>query len=132
MDLIKITPDKERAKSILKMVYLIKERIKIQDKNKMSALIIIDYYEILKELITAMLLIDGYKTLSHTELIEYIKDNYKEFTEENISILNNLRILRNRAVYEGFFINISYLEQNEISFKEMIKKLKNLIDMKLK
>ena len=39
MDLIKITPDKERAKSILKMVYLIEERIKIQDKNKMSALI---------------------------------------------------------------------------------------------
>ena len=79
-----------------------------------------------------MLLIDGYKTLSHIELIEYIKNNPKEFTEENISILNNLRILRNRTFYEGFFIDISYLEQNEISFKEMIKKLKNLIDMKLK
>lgn len=37
MDLIKITPDKERAKNIIKMVELIEERIKIQDKKKMAA-----------------------------------------------------------------------------------------------
>jgi len=132
MDLIKMTPDKEKARSILNMVNLIEERIKIQDKNKMSALIITDYYEIIKELITAILLIEGYKTLSHIELIRYIENNRKEFTEEDISVLDNLRILRNRVTYEGFFINTSYLERNEISFKEMIKKLKNLISMKLK
>jgi len=127
-----MTPDKEKARSILNMVNLIEERIKIQDKNKMSALIITDYYEIIKELITAILLIEGYKTLSHIELIRYIENNRKEFTEEDISVLDNLRILRNRVTYEGFFINTSYLERNEISFKEMIKKLKNLISMKLK
>jgi len=32
MELIKITPDKEKASSILKMVSLIKERIKKQER----------------------------------------------------------------------------------------------------
>ena len=65
MGLIKITPNKERARSILEMTKLISERIKSQDKIKMASLIISDYYEIIKELITAVLLIEGYKTLGH-------------------------------------------------------------------
>jgi len=55
-ELIKVTPDKEKVKNILKMASLIEERITIQDKKKMTALIIADYYEIVKELITAKLL----------------------------------------------------------------------------
>ncbi len=50
MDLIKITPDTEKAKNILKMISLLEERIQQQDKERMSALIITDYYEIIKEL----------------------------------------------------------------------------------
>ncbi|MEK6940832.1 MAG: hypothetical protein AABW49_02945 [Nanoarchaeota archaeon] len=53
--MIRIKPDKERAKSILNMISLIEERIKLQDPKKMAALIISDYYEIIKELITALL-----------------------------------------------------------------------------
>lgn len=34
MDLIKITPDKEKAKNIIDMVLLIEERIKLQNKEK--------------------------------------------------------------------------------------------------
>ncbi|MCD6589709.1 hypothetical protein J7K74_00800 [Candidatus Woesearchaeota archaeon] len=131
MYLIKITPDKERARSILKMVNLIEERIKIQDKESMTALIISDYYEIIKELLTALLLIDGYKTLSHKELIEYVERNYKEFTRYEISLMDNLRTLRNRVVYEGLFIEKSYLDRNEDSVKRIIKKLKGLINKKL-
>ena len=122
MDLIKITPDKEKAKNILKMISLLEERLKNQEKVKMAALIIADYYEIIKELITAVLLIDGYKTLSHKELIDYIKEKYSEFADYEISILNDLRILRNRIAYEGFFIEISYLDRNEALFKRMIEK----------
>ena len=131
-EIIKITLDKEKAKSILKMVELRVEMLKLIPLNKYASPLVEEYYEIIKELITAILLIEGYKTLSHIELIRYIENNRKEFTEEDISVLDNLRILRNRVTYEGFFINTSYLERNEISFKEMIKKLKNLISMKLK
>jgi len=121
MELIKITPDKEKAKSILKMVSLIKERITKQEREKMAALIIADYYEIVKELITAILLVDGYKTLNHKDLIDYLKEKCKEFSIREISVLDDLRVLRNKIAYEGFFIGPSYLERNESLFKEIIK-----------
>jgi len=131
MDLIRISPDIERARNILKMVALIQERIKTQDRIVMSALIIADYYEVIKELITAILLIDGYKTLSHKDLIEYIREKYKEFTANEISILDDLRIMRNRVSYEGFFVEPSYLNRNESLFKLTIKKLKQIVEDKL-
>ena len=71
MDLIKITPDNERAKSILKMISLIEGRIKSQNKDKFASLIVVDYYEIIKEMTTALLLTEGYKTLSHKDLIDF-------------------------------------------------------------
>ena len=131
MDLIRITPDKEKAKSIIKMISLIEKRIKTQNKKEMAALIIVDYYEIIKELIVALLLIDGYKTLSHKDLIDYIKEKYKEFDNYEISILDDLRVLRNRITYEGFFIEFSYLNRNEYLFISLINKLKNLVKKKL-
>jgi len=131
MDLIKITPDKEKAKSILKMVSLLEKRIKNQNKKEMVALIISDYYEIIKELITSILLIDGYKTLSHKDLIDYLKQRYEEFSSYEISVLDDLRILRNRISYEGFFVESPYLDRNESLFLSLINKLKNLIKKKL-
>jgi len=132
MDLIKITPNKETAKSILNMISLIEERLKTQDKTKMVSLIISDYYEIIKELFTVVLLIDGYKTLSHKDLINYIKEKYDEFSLHEISVLDNLRVLRNRVAYEGYKIDILYLNRNEDLFKSIIKKLKQIINKKLK
>jgi hypothetical protein len=133
MDLIKITPDNERAKSILSMVSLIEERIKNQDKAKFTSLIIADYYEIIKELITALLLIDGYKTLSPKDLIDYLNENYsEEIDASNLSVLDSLRILRNRIAYEGFFIEQSYLNRNQDNFNRIVQKLKHLIGKKLK
>lgn len=132
MELIKITPDKEKARNILKMISLIEERIKLQDKKKMAALIIADYYEVIKELITAILLIDGYKTLSHKDLVDYLKEKYSEFSMNEITILDDLRILRNRIAYEGFFTEPSYLIRNESLFKMIIQKLNALIEGKLK
>lgn len=131
MDLIKITPDKEKARSILKMVSLLEERINKQDKEKMCALIIADYYEVIKELITAVLLIDGYKTLSHKDLIDYVDKKHPNFSKHEISMLNDLRVLRNRIAYEGFFINSGYLTSNEVNFKSLIVKIKNLLKNKL-
>jgi hypothetical protein len=131
MELIKISPDKERAKSLLKMVELIEERIKTQDKIKMSALIIIDYYEIIKELITAILFIEGYKTLSHKDLLDYIGKYHSEFNNQEMNILDELRILRNRASYEGLIIQSEYLERNESFFNKIIIKLKEIILKKL-
>ena len=132
MELIRISPDKEKAKSISKMVALLIERIEKQDKIKFASLVITDYYEVIKELITAILLADGYKTLSHKDLIEYLKERYQEFSEYEVNLIDWLRILRNRIAYDGFFVEHSYLKRNENSFKAIIGKLQDLIKNKLR
>src|SRR3990167_9193803 len=131
MELIKITPDKEKARNILQMSLLIEERIALEDRKRMMTLIIADYYEIAKELITALLLIDGYKTLSHKDLIDYLKERYTEFRSYEISFLDDLRVLRNRISYEGFFVDSSYLERNKKVLEGLLLKLKNLVEKKL-
>lgn len=54
--IIKVSPDKEKAKSLFKMIQIIIERIDNTDKKKFASLIISDYYEVVKELITAILI----------------------------------------------------------------------------
>ena len=131
MKLIKVTPDKEKVRSILKMISLLEERIASQDKERMSSLIISDYYEIIKELLTAVLLIDGYKTLSHKDLVDYVDKNYREILNYEISTLHKLRVLRNRITYEGFLTDPLYLKRNEKIFLELIKKLKKIVKERL-
>ena len=131
MEIIKTTKDKERVKSILRMVELIEKRINKENKQVFSPLILSDYYEIVKELMTAVLLCDGFKTLSHKDLLTYIEKEYKEFNPGEISAIDKLRIIRNRVVYEGFQVSQNYLDNYESVFKETIKKLKLLIKDKL-
>lgn len=131
MELLKVTPDKEKARSILKMILLLEERIKIQDRNRMTALILTDYYEIVKELITALLLLDGYKTLSHKDLFEYFNKNYKTFSSWEIAVLDDLRVLRNRIAYDGFQVSHPYLDKNEITFKDCIRRLQEIIQKRI-
>lgn len=131
MKLIKISPDKEKARNILKMVSLIEDGIKKRDRPKMSSLIASDYYEIIKELLTALLLLDGYKTLSHVDLIEYAKAKCSYFSSYEMSVLDELRILRNKIAYDGFLINESYLSRNENLFIKAADKLKEIIKDRL-
>jgi|SRR3989338_4725101 len=132
LELIKITPNPERVKSILHMANLLEERITLQDKEKMAALVTVDYYEIIKELLTAILLLEGYKTLSHKDLFEYMHEKSAEmFDQQEKFLLNELRILRNRVSYEGFKIQPSYLERNQSKLKEIIQRIKQEIIKKL-
>lgn len=125
MELIKVTPNQERARSILHMVSLLEERITLQNKEKMAALVTVDYYEIIKELLTAVLLLEGYKTLSHKDLFEYVQEKHgKMFDRQEMLLLDELRVLRNRVSYEGFEIHPSYIKRNENKLKEIIQKLK--------
>lgn len=132
--IIKITPNKEKAKSILKMVETTLEMIKTIDANKFPTNLIKEYYEILKELMITILLLDGYKTEgegAHKKLIEYIGENYKQFTEYEISLLDDLRIKRNKISYDGFFIKEDYLKRKEKDIQNIITKLKGIIKEKL-
>ncbi|MFH1972049.1 MAG: hypothetical protein ABIJ18_01070 [archaeon] len=130
-ELIKITPDKERVKSILEMVILRQKRIDMNKGEEFSTLLVEDYYEIIKELATATINLDGYKTLSHKILFDYLQENYKEFELSETEFMQDIRKTRNKVVYEGFFIKPIYLDRNKIIIELIIKKLKSLINKKL-
>lgn len=128
--LIKITPDKEKAKSILKMVDTTIEMIKIIDITKFSSNVTKEFYEVIRELISVVLLLDGYKTHgegAHKKLVEYLQNNYKEFNEYQISLIDDLRITRNKIAYDGFFVDEHYIVRKIKDIKEIIDKLKEII-----
>ena len=78
--LLKVTSNKERAKSILKIANNTIEMIDSLDQKKFVTLITRDYYEVLRELMAALLLLDGFKTEgegAHKKLIEYLSITYK-------------------------------------------------------
>jgi len=132
--LIKITPNKEKAKSILKMVDTTIEMIKVIDVTKFSSNVTKEYYDVIRELMTVVLLLDGYKTYgegAHKKLVEYLQSNYKEFNEYEISLIDDLRITRNKIAYDGFFVEKDYIERKVKDIQEVIRKLKEIIKKKV-
>jgi hypothetical protein len=129
--IIKISIDKEKAKSIQNMAIIIIKRIDLTDKKKFASLIISDYYEVIKELITAILACKGLKTLSHKILIEQSKE-FKEINKEEYYLIDELRVIRNKINYDGFFVECDYLERKEKPIKETINKLLNILENNLK
>ncbi len=131
-NLIKIQPDKERARSLIKLAKLRYNVIKTFNEEKESSLIAEGYYEVAKEIVTAILFADGYKTLSHKDLIEYLSLNYKgNFTSLDINLLDQLRRLRNNIVYYGIFIDPSYIKRNKEHIYGIISKLFDICEKKL-
>jgi len=133
-DLIKITPNKEKAKSILNMVRTTLEMVDRVDKSKFSSNITKEYYEIIRELVTIVLLLDGYKTIgegAHKRMIEYLEANYKQFSKSEIYFIDDLRIVRNKIAYDGFFVKKDFIDTKLKSIQGIIEKLKKIIDRKL-
>ena len=133
-ELMKVTPNKEKAKSILKMVETTIEMINNLDTGKFPSNITKEYYEVIRELLSIVLLLDGYKTYgegAHKKLIEYVEKNYKEFSKYEISLIDNLRNIRNKIAYDGFFVEKDYIERKKKEINIIIKKLKEIVKKKL-
>ena len=128
-ELIKVTPDKEKAKSIMKMVDTRLEMLNSIDTEKYPAPLVEQYYEVIKELMTTVLLLDSFKTLSHKALIRYLQEKYKkQFGTADITFLNNLRVTRNKISYDGFFVSTEYLDSRRNRIFAVINKLKKIIE----
>lgn len=131
--IIKVTPDKEKVESMLKLIRNREEFVSSVDIEKFSTIATENYYEIIKELATAVLLLDGFKTTgenAHKELIDYLS-NYNELSEYEISLINDLRIKRNKSSYEGKPIDKEYLRNKKDKLLIIIDKLKKLIKSRL-
>jgi len=132
--LIKVTPDDNKAKSILMMVETTLEMVKVIDIEKFSSNVTTEYYDIWRELISILLLLDGYKTYgegAHKKLIDYLKSNYDKFTEYEVTLIDDLRIIRNKIAYDGFFVEKNYVERKKKDILEIIDKLKDIIQQKM-
>lgn len=133
-NLIRITPNKEKANSILQMVETTLELIKQINRNAFPSNITKEYYDVIRELISIILLLDGYKAIgegAHKRQIEYLESNYKEFNQSEIIIIDDIRIKRNKIAYDGFFIKKEYIENKLADINKIINKLKETIKKKI-
>lgn len=86
-ELIRVTPDKEKAQSILKMVETTLEMINLIDRTKFPSNVAKEYYEVVRELTSIILLLDGYKAIgekAHKRQIEYLEANYRSLTRQKL------------------------------------------------
>src|SRR3989344_8892741 len=122
-----IQVDQGRINSIIKMSDLILRVTKeIKKDEETVSVIVANYYEIIKELLTALLLKNGMKSDNHECLISFFKKHYN-YEYEN-KLVHELKNIRNRIHYEGVFVKESYLDKNELELNHIIELLKRLIN----
>ena len=106
------TPDPEEAEALIKQSQERINYIKNNKINKTTAKFILeDSYEAIRESSQSLMSIKGFKPYSHEATISFIKENHKEFTEEEINTINQLRIMRNNSIYKAQPINKKDAEQ---------------------
>ena len=130
-EIFKISKDKERAKDLFEMAKDRYNLLNIIPKDRVY-LMIEEYYEIIKELLTATMYLDGYKTLSHIKLIEYFSSNYNILDENQIRLIDTLRKFRIGVVYYGKRIKKEFLINNEGEIKRIISILMKFVNKRLK
>lgn len=131
--IIKITPDKEKAKSMLGLVKDREKFVSTIDIKEFPTIATENYYEIIKELATALLVLDGFKSIgenAHKDLIDYLS-NYQELSEDEVFLMNDLRIKRNKSSYEGKRIDKEYLQNKKEKLLVIMGKLIELIENRL-
>ncbi len=118
----KITPDKEKAQSLLKMSRKTKNRIKNTNIEKFPSQTLKDYYNVIRQLMEALSCLEGIKIEGkgiHKKLIDWTMEEYS-FPENHRVFLQQLRRRRNRISYEGFFIEEHYLLRNQEKLEKVI------------
>ena len=125
MTLHQVYPDREKAKSIYKMVVQTLEMVKTIDQRKFPSNVLKDYYDIIRQLTEIQVLIRGYKAkgdAAHEECFKFAEQsgilNLTEFL-----LAEELRKNRNRIEYEGFFIDAAYLTRKQKEITSLINKL---------
>lgn len=126
---IKITPDKEKAISLIETA---KERVEssnkdIKDKN--ANYIFEDYYSSILEILHSIILIDGYKVNNHICLGYYIKDIMKR--EDLFRIFDDCRFKRNSLVYYGKRMDFETAKDAIEKAKKLFRKLNKIISSRI-
>ncbi len=122
----RITSDRKRARSLLKMAKISLERLNSFDKLKYPSNTLDDYYDIIHQLMEAISLGKGVKFIgdySHKELIDWVSNELK-FSSSEKEFIQSLRNYRNKISYEGFFVKPDFIKRNDRKINNAIKMLK--------
>lgn len=101
-----------------------------KEDDEIASILAENYYEIIKELLVALLLRGGLKSDNHECLISYFKSKYSKY-EYEVSVMYELKIIRNRIAYDGFFVGKEYISKNKLEFEHIAQLLKSLIEKDL-
>jgi len=108
----KVTPDKQLAKSLVKMASMrikILESIPITENNSFS--FIENCYEAIREIADALMALKGFKSYSHEASIEFLKKFYSiQLTMGNVHKVDRYRKIRNDIKYRGLLTSKSEAE----------------------
>ncbi|KHO45860.1 MAG: hypothetical protein QS98_C0007G0018 [archaeon GW2011_AR3] len=132
--LIKVTPNRERAKSILKIIKVTLDMIEHIDSQKYPSNVTKEYYEIIRELASVLLLLDGWKAYgegAHKIQIQYLRDEYAIFSQAELMLMDELRIIRNKIAYDGLFLKPDYLNRRKEDIRKIIGRLQDTIKLRL-
>jgi hypothetical protein len=131
--IINTEPDKEKAKSLIKMARITLERLKETNKKKYPSNTLTDYYDIIRELMEALNALEGIKIKgegAHFKIINHICNKYN-FNESDKQFIQDLRDYRNRISYEGFNVKESFIESNAQRIEKVISSLLKIVKEKL-
>ena len=123
--MLKIRPDVDKAKALLRMAEITLQRLETTEKEKYPSNTLCDYYDSIHKIMDARALSDGIKIKgegAHQELIEYMKKK-RYIDEKTRTFLQEMREYRNRITYERFSINMAYVKQYASTIQDIIKRL---------
>ncbi len=124
MGLLKTIPDEGRVRSLRRMAEDTLEFIKKIDEEFTSNLVQ-NYYGVIRQLMSAIMLKEGFKTYghgAHMDLIAYMS-NKGNLTDYETSLVDDLRITRNKVLYDGYNVPKSYTKEKKKDILKIIKKL---------
>ena len=122
---IKITPDKEKAKSLVETA---DGRIDFSAKElnvKNANYVFEGYYSSILELLHALVLLEGYKVNNHVCLGFFLRDILKR--EDLFRVFDDCRYKRNSLVYYGKRMDFETAKNAIEKAKKLVKELKNLL-----
>ena len=125
---IKITPDKEKAASLIETA---ESRIQVSTKElteKNANFVFEDYYSSILELVHSLVILDGYKVNNHICLGYYIRDILKN--DDLFRLFDDCRFKRNSLVYYGKRMDFETAKDSVEKAKRLVKELKSIINEK--
>lgn len=133
MPLEKVTPNKEKARSLYRMASSSFSMAQTIDEEKYPSNTLKEYYDIIRQFIDLILLCKGYKSRgegAHEEVITFAYQSGVLTVQEHL-LANELRKMRNRISYEGFFVDYDYFLRKKKDVASLIEKLMKLSEKEI-